>query len=141
MEVPDGSSVGSDAQGEMLPPYSVWHYVVELGCQLVSRCFRLMRSDGDEPQVRNKAGVVRDTAVCAWLKRWKQWGFKCAAFLRLMNPTSDMPFVKCYEERRYVERLANYIGEFGDSDAAPPVFLALFFSSPIRTIGSGSSTE
>lgn len=37
-----------------------------------------------------------------------------------------MPFVAYFEERRYVVRLATYIGEFVDSDAVSLASLALF---------------
>lgn len=37
VDVPDGPSVGRNAQGETFPPYPVWHYIVEFRLQLDSR--------------------------------------------------------------------------------------------------------
>lgn len=71
--------------------------------------------------------MARDTAVCAWLKRWKHWGIG-ASFLRFTDRKADIPFVRSYEERRFAERLAVYIGAFGDSAAVFPHFLSFFFS-------------
>lgn len=69
MQVPDGPSVGLDTENEKLPPYSVWYYIDELGRQLDSRRFRLMRFKGDRLNVRDEIDVARDTAVCAPLRR------------------------------------------------------------------------
>lgn len=82
IEVPDGPSEVRDAQGEALPPYSLWHYIVELSRHLNSRRLRLMRFDEDRLQIEDEAGVARDAAVCALLRRWKHWGLKGPSFLR-----------------------------------------------------------
>lgn len=83
--------------------------------------------DRDRLQDCDEAVVARDTAICFWLRRWKHGVFKGASFIRLTNPTADMLFVNCYEERRYAERLATYIGEFGDNDTVYSASLAQFF--------------
>lgn len=99
IEAPDDPSVGRDAEGKTLPRYSVWHYIVGFGRQLDLRHFLLMRFDGDRLQERDEAGVPRDTAIYVWLRRWKHWGLKRASFLLMTVPTTNMPFVWCYEER------------------------------------------
>lgn len=86
-----------------------------------------MRFDGDRPQVRDETCVARHTASCVWLRRWKHCSFKGALFFRLTDPTADMPFIRCYEERRYAEQLASYIGKLSDSGTIAPVLFALFF--------------
>lgn len=68
-EVPDGPSGGRDAESKALPPYFVSHYIAELGCQLDSRSFWLMRFDGNQLQPRDEAGLALDTGVCVWLRR------------------------------------------------------------------------
>lgn len=86
-----------------------------------------MRLDGDRLLVWGEAGLARDTAVRAWLRRWNHWVLKGASFLCLKDPTADMPFVRCYVERLYADRLAVYIGEPGHKDAIPSASLTLMF--------------
>lgn len=80
IEVVDGSSVGRDGEGEALPPYSLWNYIVAFGRQLNSRRFRLMHFGSDRLKVREKNGMARDSAVCAWPRRWNRWGFRVRLF-------------------------------------------------------------
>lgn len=94
---------GRDAGIETLPPFSVWTYSIEDGRQLDSRQFRLMPINGNRPQVWDETGLSRDTAVRAWLSRWKHWGSKDVPVLRVTDLIADVHFVPCYKERRYVE--------------------------------------
>lgn len=126
-EVPDGPSVCRDAEGETQPPYFVLHNIVKLGHQLNWTSFGLMRFDEDRIQVRDETGEVYDKAVCALLRKWKQWGFKGVSFLRLTDPTPDMSFDRCYEECRYAERHRNYNGEISDSQTVPSQSFSMFF--------------
>lgn len=53
--------------------------------------------------------------------------FKGTSLLFLTNPSADVPFVWCYEERRYAERLEICTGQLSDSSTATLGSLSLVF--------------
>lgn len=62
------------------------------------------------------------------LGHWRHWSFNSASFLRRTCATVHMPFVRCYEECRYVERLSMFNQNFFNNGTIPPGSLSFFLS-------------
>lgn len=91
------TSPGHDGKGESLLTFSAQHKIIQHGPQLNWRHFWLMRFDGDRLQLRDEAFVSLNTALGAWLGRCECRSFKDAAFLRMSDPTADMPFFRSFD--------------------------------------------
>lgn len=69
-----------------------------------------MRKEGDYQAVLDSKGFRRVAAIGGWMKRWNHWVGRGVLGTEPLGPL-EMPFVRCTEERAYVDEL---VGLFRD---------------------------
>lgn len=69
-------------------------------------CVGTMRIVGDRPLIYEGCfNKYRSTAFGAWIKRWRHCDGRAAISSQFAHASTDMPFVRCYEEVHYEQWL------------------------------------
>lgn len=71
--------------------------------------FRSTRLHGNLPELHDRLGVSRATAVGTWTKRLRHWGKGVAAECAKSSSKTGMPYMRCFEETVYERRLGELI--------------------------------
>lgn len=98
-------------------PYSVMEYISRYSNYLDACLFAVMRIVADQPLIYDhRFNKYRDTAVGAWIKRWRNCDGRGASLSQCPHASTDSPFVWCYEEVDYERRLSAIVAAHHTSE-------------------------
>lgn len=95
-------------------------YISTYANSIDAKRFEFMHEAGSAASVKDTRGADHMTRFGAWAARWNHWGNRGALQSLCKGAYVDTPYLRCFEEQGYEERLAALVSRYRTGDDIYP---------------------